>query len=144
MTFRASPLKHLLQEAHPCTAQRGASCPHISSAFQGTRAERAGDHLVTSGTSSSPPAPGGEGNVLTQSCGAVVTQPTHPQPELPRHTEALQSYSPPSYTSRIASHGEIPFTPESCSKGKEPRHFCLYRLGEIFKHRFTLNVHALT
>lgn len=140
MTFCASPLKHLLQEAHPCTAQRGASCPRILCFPR--HSERAGDHLVTSGTSSSPPAPGGEGNVLTQSCGAVVTQPTHPQPELQRHTEALQS--PPSYTSRIASHGEIPLTPESCSRGKEPRHFCLYRLGEIFKHRFTLNVHALT
>lgn len=71
---------------------------------------------------------------------------THPQPEhSPNVTLGYFSNIPhPLSTSKIASRLKIPSTPESQARGKKPRHFCLYRLREIFKHRIPLKSHTLT
>lgn len=97
--------------------------------------------LRTTDPSGKPPPPAG--NKAMSSHRAAVMQPP-PPPRHQRHARAPCSQSPPFYTSRIASHRQIPSTPTSRARGKEPKHFCLHRLGETFRHQITLRSHALT
>lgn len=54
------------------TQHRGEHPAHTAFAFQGTQAERAGDHLVTPGTSSSPPQPHGKKAMFSHKAAGLL------------------------------------------------------------------------
>lgn len=75
MAWCPSPLKYLLQEAHPCTAQRGASCPHILCFPRRSSGEGWGP---PGDIRHGPQPPRPQGRRQCSHTENTVTQPTHP------------------------------------------------------------------